>query len=652
MKKLATSYLYKTILFFVASLLTTATLVCVVGAAFLAADGYYDQPQKSYANSLLFRGSASDWNDAAWSLYASGITSDEYGTVTFMQDLQNRLDIKNTNYRYAVYGQQNVWQAGTAKLSFDEATQAGCTNVYWVDTNRYTVVGLLDETLPVQDAFAHQSAWFANVVANRYTLLWTGTAALVLTLATLVALCCAAGRYAGAEGPQLRNLNRIPTDVYTGVCLLLAFCACGISVSYCDEIGNDRFALQIGLLVAAAVAMAAVLVALLQSWAARIKTRTFWKNTLCWKILCWIGRALSFCFRGIRALFTNLPVLWQTIVVYCAFGLANVICLFSGGMGVVLAILVDLAVLALLCKLALDARKLAEAGQALAQGDMGGRVETKNMCVALRRHGDHLNQLQTGMQRAIAGQLKSERMKTDLITNVSHDLKTPLTSIVSYVDLLQKENLTGKAAEYTDVLARQAERLKKLTTDLVEASKASSGALNVCFEPVDLAELVNQSLGEYAERFAGAALTPVPTLPLQPLYARADGRLMWRVIDNLLSNAAKYAMPGTRIYLDAGIADGKASLQIKNISKEALNMTPEELMARFARGDLSRSTEGSGLGLSIAGDLMKLQNGALKLRIDGDLFQATAEAELWKGETPNTPVEQPPAGRPLQPTQG
>lgn len=284
----------------------------------------------------------------------------------------------------------------------------------------------------------------------------------------------------------------------------------------------------------------------------------------------------------------------------------------------------SLAGLVLLCRLFLSLQKLREGGARLAAGDLSYQIPTEGMHGACREHAEHLNSIAAGMSRAVDARMKSERMKTDLITNVSHDLKTPLTSIVNYVDLLKKEDLHNPtAAGYVAVLDRQAERLKKLTTDLVEASKAQSGALNVNLAPTDVRELLAQLDAEYRDRFGAAQLTPVLTLPETPLIAMADGRLLFRVLDNLLGNAVKYSLPGTRVYLSAAPAsDGNAEILVRNISREALNIDPAELTERFVRGDASRATEGSGLGLSIADDLMKLQGGSLKLAIDGDLFRA------------------------------
>ena len=234
-----------------------------------------------------------------------------------------------------------------------------------------------------------------------------------------------------------------------------------------------------------------------------------------------------------------------------------------------------------------------------------------------------IRRIQAAFQKAVDEQTRAERMKTELITNVSHDIKTPLTSIVNYVDLLEKEDIQPeKAKEYVDVLHRQSARLKKLTEDLVEASKASSGCLPVHLARTDVNVLLSQLAGDYLEKLEAAQLEPVfHPAPSQPKI-QADGQLLSRVLGNLFSNICKYAMPGTRVYFESSANAGIVTITFKNISKYELNIPAEELMARFVRGDRSRHTEGSGLGLSIAQSLTELQGGSFRLEIDGDLFKA------------------------------
>ena len=241
----------------------------------------------------------------------------------------------------------------------------------------------------------------------------------------------------------------------------------------------------------------------------------------------------------------------------------------------------------------------------------------------LRMQAEDLNNISVGLAGAVDEKMKSERFKAELITNVSHDLKTPLTSIINYVNLLKSTSQTDpKAVEYIEVLDRKSQRLKKLTEDLVEASKASTGVLSVTREKIGMAQLVDQALAEWEERLEAQKLTLVTTLPEGETWVYADGRHLWRVIDNLLSNCAKYALEGTRVYLDLERGKGQVVLSVKNISREPLNVPAERLMERFIRGEESRSTEGSGLGLSIARSLTELQGGTFELAVDGDLFKA------------------------------
>jgi signal transduction histidine kinase len=234
-----------------------------------------------------------------------------------------------------------------------------------------------------------------------------------------------------------------------------------------------------------------------------------------------------------------------------------------------------------------------------------------------------LPKLQEGLQLAIEESIKNERMKTELITNVSHDIKTPLTSIINYVDLLKRAKPQGENVEhYLEVLAQKSERLKHLIEDLVEASKASSGTISLEKTNLDFTELVSQTVGEFEEKLAGRKLRILVNMPDPPVTIFADGRRMFRILENLFQNVYKYAQEGTRVYLDLEVLDGKtAVLTLRNISAAALNISAEELTERFVRGEESRSSEGSGLGLSIAKDLVKLQGGELTIWIDGDLFK-------------------------------
>ena len=259
----------------------------------------------------------------------------------------------------------------------------------------------------------------------------------------------------------------------------------------------------------------------------------------------------------------------------------------------------------------------------MAQGDLHHQIPTQYLVGSFRDCAEDLNKLADVAIVAAQKQMKSERMKTELITNVSHDIKTPLTSIINFVDLLQKPHTEEEGQQYLEVLNRQSYRLKRLIEDLMDLSKASTGNMTVNITEMDAVEVVNQALGEFADKLETVQLTPVFREPEIPAPILADGRLAWRVLSNLLSNAVKYALPGTRLYVDVVPLEGKVLISLKNISREQLSISAEELMERFVRGDASRNTEGSGLGLNIARSLMEVQHGQLQLLVDGELSKVT-----------------------------
>ena len=271
---------------------------------------------------------------------------------------------------------------------------------------------------------------------------------------------------------------------------------------------------------------------------------------------------------------------------------------------------------------ALVMRKLQNASERLAEGELDYQVNTSWMVLDFGKHGENLNRIAAGMGKAVEARMKSEHLKTELITNVSHDIKTPLTSIINYSDLICKENTDNeKVQEYAEVLYRQSARLKKLIEDLVEASKASTGNLETAMEACEVGILLTQAVGEFEQRLQEKDIDIITKQPETPVFINADGKLLWRVFDNLMNNICKYTQRGTRVYLSVEKKPGKAVITFKNISEYPLDISAEELMERFVRGDRSRHTEGNGLGLSIARSLIDLQGGNMELVVDGDLFK-------------------------------
>ena len=321
----------------------------------------------------------------------------------------------------------------------------------------------------------------------------------------------------------------------------------------------------------------------------------------------------------------HLLLLLSAMLPYSDFLLLSVVyALFNYSTTRIILVLMAFDAVVFLCYIRWDReqRRIRGASAALASGDLAYKVNEKQLHFIWRDLGRDLNSIGDGMALAVEERLRSERMKTELITNVSHDLKTPLTSIINYIELLKREDLPEQTRrEYLDVLDRQSAKLKKLTEDVIEASKAASGVMPVHAEILDVRELLEQSVGEYAERLTGAGVEPVVHTPEQETWVLADGRLLGRVLDNFITNIIKYAQPGTRAYFDLIEREGQTVIAVKNISHAPLDMPADELMERFVRGDSSRSTEGSGLGLSIARSLTELMGGEMQLVLDGDLFK-------------------------------
>ena len=431
---------------------------------------------------------------------------------------------------------------------------------------------------------------------------------LLLTLLCFGFSMASAGHWAGREGIHLTWLDKVPADVW----LLTLLCAFFIG-------WDTLFYYDVEMQVLFVSLMVPLILLFLCAFAAQCKAGTVLRGTLIARVLRLLWRIIRAVGRGLRRTVVALPLIWKTALVTLAVFFVEILYGYVDGFFAVMKLVEFLAIL----YIALNLRILQKGGEKLAEGDLSQSIDTRPLIGDFKRYGQRMNELRTGMERAVREQTRAERMKTELITNVSHDIKTPLTSIVNYVDLLQKVDVQPETArEYIAVLDRQSRRLKKLTEDLVEASKASSGALPVDVQPTDVAVLFDQIVGEYQERLAGCRLTLVARPPEKPVSIQADGRLLSRVMDNLVSNICKYALEDTRVYVAAACDEETVTISFKNVSRDELNISPNELMERFVRGDASRHTEGSGLGLSIAGSLVQLMGGTFDLSIDGDLFRA------------------------------
>ncbi|HEX2926348.1 MAG TPA: HAMP domain-containing sensor histidine kinase, partial [Ruminiclostridium sp.] len=326
------------------------------------------------------------------------------------------------------------------------------------------------------------------------------------------------------------------------------------------------------------------------------------------------------------------PAAVRLLLIFGAYAFATLISIslfFAEKAGILIGLTllagINAAAVYLLLKAFKSLRDINEGAKRIRSGELTTNIPPQRI-PEFKELSETIDRIADGLNNAVSSQVRAERMKAELITNVSHDLKTPLTSIITYVDLLKSEGLQSENSQkYLDIIDTKSQRLKTLTEDLFEAAKASSGTIPVNFDEINVVSLINQGLGELSDKIEASGLIFRTNFASDKLFVRADGKLLWRVIENLISNVFKYAMPTSRVYIDVSGNDHKIIISIKNISARELNIPEEELMERFKRGDVSRSSEGSGLGLSIAKSLTELQGGSFSINIDGDLFKATIE---------------------------
>lgn len=451
----------------------------------------------------------------------------------------------------------------------------------------------------------------------------------VLLLLILVYEFYAAGHRKGRDGITLAGIDHFPIDLLTVLmALLTVFCVPAAFAILDQAYGIDQLSLQIiEALLLAFLAWSLAFFTYLMSLARRVKAGTVVKGTMAgwiWKKLMRLGRFLG----------ALLPEFWQRLLLLCLYLVMQFSASASigGGAGLIFFLISSTIGGTVLHSLWMQ-KQTCTAAQEICGGNLSYQVPEKTLGMmygGMRRQAENLNRISGTVAHAVDERVKSERLKTELIANVGHDIRTPLTSIINYVDLLGKDHTPEQEKEYVAVLSRQTERLRKLTEDVLESSKADSGNVEVHLEKTSVSEIVDQAYGEYEEKLASADLETVIDVP-EDLFASADGKLLWRVLRNLLSNAAKYSAPHSRVYISAlKCEDDQVIIEIKNMSREKLNISADELIQRFVRGDSSRHSEGSGLGLDIARSLSSLMGGRLDIQIDGDLFKSTVVLKAAK----------------------
>jgi len=482
---------------------------------------------------------------------------------------------------------------------------------------------ITDLTAGETDLFGQYDIVFGTLYSMRYQVFAIFFGCVAVFAAAFIFLCCAAGYKKGQTEPVQTWLNRIPIEIYATVFV----CVEAFLIVLADETSwkiagfEDVFWIIVMITLVLFAGLFLTLAGL--EVITRIKLGVLWKNTICY----WI---ISKLFGGVKQAVgfveEHTSLVWKAALIVGANAILDffvfIVLANESGLGFFLFVIKTVTLLLLALSAVSQLRKLKDAGEYMAKGDLTYRVDTKGLLWDFKQHGENLNSVSEGLAIAVEERMKSERFKTELITNVSHDIKTPLTSIINYVDLMQKEEVNNeKIEEYLEVLERQSKRLKKLLEDLLEASKASAGTLQVGLETLEAGVFMVQTVGEFEEKTAAQSLELIIKKPEEPVYINADGRHFWRVIDNLMNNICKYAQPNTRVYINLEATSDEVYITFRNTSRYPLNITSEELMERFVRGDESRHTEGSGLGLSIAQSLMELMHGRFELIVDGDLFK-------------------------------
>jgi len=435
----------------------------------------------------------------------------------------------------------------------------------------------------------------------------------VLYILTLVYLTLAAGRSTDSADHEvhLSGFDRIKSEAAAIIlCIPVSLVCVGAYITRPTGRGLLYVSAWSGILT---FALNAVFLCGYLSCVRRLRSHTLWKNSIVYSV-----------FATLANMFHNRKATTKIVITYLFFLIVNLVLLCCGLFGFLLALLFDFIVGILLIQQALQRQQVLDGIEIISEGNLTHQISTEKLSGDNLLFASAVNGIGEGLSMAVEQSVRDERLKTDLITNVSHDIKTPLTSIINYVDLLKREDIQNdRAKNYIAILEDKASRLKHLTEDLVEASKISSGNIKLEWVRINFQELINQTNGEFSEKFEARGLKLVLNMPSEPVIIEADGRRLWRIVENLYNNVAKYAMPNSRVYVELVVVGSMVRFSVKNISEQSLNIDAEELTERFIRGDVARSTEGSGLGLSIARSLTELQKGTFDIYLDGDLFKVT-----------------------------
>lgn len=489
------------------------------------------------------------------------------------------------------------------------------------DAKKFSVYTSLENDLTYYDQYRTNKTVFDMAQILYKPALYLLPLSIIAVLVLLIMNCFLIGLRNENGEVILNAFDKTPLLVALIILFILFMIGCGFLIALTSE--NLTLILS-GTAIGAVIGYISF-VFFLETIIKRIKSRTLFRNTITYRILRWIKSLITSMTRN-----ANMTV--KLILIFIAFGILNIIGFslsISEPIGIFILIAIWVYAFAKMHQWLVRYIEIKNAINEIYMGNTEVHLDEKRYKGSLNSMAIQVNDIAGGLSNAIQEKLKSERLKTELITNVSHDIKTPLTSIINYVDLLKKEKMPNEQAEeYLNILDNKSQRLKRLTEDLVEASKASSGNIKLNIEKLNVNELLKQVSGEFEDKFKSRNLEEVMSLPEKNVYINADSRYMYRILENMYSNISKYAMDNTRVYIDVIPNNNRITIQMKNISKEKLNISTEELMQRFVRGDSARNTEGSGLGLSIATSLTTLQGGTFNICLDGDLYKVIIEFDM------------------------
>lgn len=547
------------------------------------------------------------------------LSDDDLSTIVNTKENETQLTLNEGNE--AAYRNSDI----RYMINYNAATLNSLGKTYYIISNIAEPL-----YLPKNDLFVQQKNALTFLYNIRIPCLVITGCSFACFLLMLAFCCYSTGCRADNALVPVTWLHKLPLLLYlTGIGACIAGLVCVII--WCIEftIHDNAFALVFLLICLFLTALLLVLAAM--NLSRRYKAGILWKSTLSCLTISGIRRLASRGKKGLQHILylfqEHTSLLLKGILIFGAICLVETILLLFAiatyGDGTILWLVFKAAELIIILAVLLQLKQLQTGSRLLAEGQLNHKLDTSHMLWEFKKHAECLNQIGDGMTIALEERMKSEHFRTELITNVSHDIKTPLTSIINYIDLLQKENISPETAkEYLDVLERQSARLKKLIEDLMEASKASTGSMAVNLEECDIDILLTQIFGEFEEKLYTSQLELITQSPDTSVLILADNRHLWRIFENLMNNICKYAQPGTRVYVNWEAEESNVRIIFRNISKYALNISGEDLLERFVRGDVSRSTEGNGLGLSIAQSLAELMKGTLRIVTDGDLFKA------------------------------